>query len=187
MGPLALIFLFTLLSSSVGAAASYGMQKDAQAFNEEEAEKAREFTARENVLNRTFNAAEAEKSRQFIERMDSSKYQRAVEDMKSAGLNVGAIGSGGGLSSPASSVASYGGSGFSPLASSGITTLGSSVSSVLNKHFDEFREVFLSNSAKAAKTHVNKLRASFNDAAGNFDFGSLTPEQQNEYLKRLFK
>lgn len=182
-------FLVLLLLSSVGAAAGYGMQKDAQAFNEKEAEKAREFTAQENALNRTFNSAEAEKARQFTERMDSTKYQRAVEDMKSAGLNVGALGSGGGLSSPASSVASLGSSGFSPLASSGISPLGSSVSSVLNEHFDEFRAAFLSNSSKAAKRQV-KLFDEFLDTASDGglsvrEFERLPEDLQTAIIKDM--
>ena len=184
-------FLLLLLLSSVGAAASYGMQKDAQAFNEKEAEKSREFTAQENILNRTFNAAEAEKARQFTERMDSTKYQRAVEDMKSAGLNVGAIGSGGGLSSPASSVASLGSSGFSAVASSGISSLGSSVSSVLNEHFDEFRAAFLSNSSKSAKRSVDKFR-DFLDRADDSsrledELNALGPDSTKDFILKMFE
>lgn len=179
-------FLVLLLLSTVSSAAAYGMQKDAQAFNEKEAEKAREFTAQENALNRSFNSAEAEKARQFTERMDSTKYQRSVEDMKSAGLNVGALGSGGGLSSPASSVASLGSSGFSPLASSGISPLGSSVSSVLNEHFDEFRAAFLSNSSKAAKRQVKSFHDFLDSASdGDVPFSALSSLSDEEIDRRF--
>lgn len=81
----------SIVGGALSSAVSYGMQKDAQAFNEEEAEKSRLFSAQEAEINRDWQ-----------EQMRSTAYQTQVEDMEKAGLNPAIAGSTGavGSSSP---------------------------------------------------------------------------------------
>lgn len=56
-------------------------------------------------ISNAFSASEAQKSRDFSERMSSSAYQRAMNDMKAAGLNPALAISQGGASTPSSASA----------------------------------------------------------------------------------
>lgn len=57
-------------------------------------------------ISNAFSASEAQKSRDFSERMSSTSYQRAINDMKAAGLNPALAISQGGASTPSSASAS---------------------------------------------------------------------------------
>lgn len=109
-----------------------GQREQAQQFTADETQRARNFNQMMAEGTNQFNAAEAQKNRDYQTQMSGSAYQRAIEDMKKAGLNPMLAYSQGGASTPSGSSAS-GVSASSPAGSSsaggGATAGGATASS----------------------------------------------------------
>ena len=76
-------------------------------FQQSSADQAMQFSHDESIAQRDFEASQAQKVMDYNERMSSTAYQRAVADLKKAGLNPALAYAQGGASSPAGQMATY--------------------------------------------------------------------------------
>lgn len=75
-----------------------------------------DYNAQQNAIAQQYNSAEAEKQRKWQEYMSNTSYQRAMEDMRKAGLNPILAYMQGGASTPVGSSGSISGASMSHLA-----------------------------------------------------------------------
>lgn len=81
-------------------------QQSANESNQQLATQSNEFNAQQASLNRQFQSDQAEQNREYMTAMSGSSYQRAVGDLKAAGLNPMLAYQQGGASTPSSSAPS---------------------------------------------------------------------------------
>lgn len=70
---------------------TFDPQYTEQVYNAFQAEVDRRYNSEEAEKQRAFDSAEAQKQRDYEERLSSTAYQRAAEDMRSVGLNPYAV------------------------------------------------------------------------------------------------
>ena len=136
-------------------------------YNEDMWDKSAEYNSAEAQINRDFQAEQAELNRQWQEKMSNTSYQRAVEDLKKAGLNPvlaainggagvgsGSMASGSQASAGATSGASasggtYGGQGYNP--SESLAVMGV-LGSLIGNAFTAMGALMLDNQQQTADT-----------------------------------
>jgi len=149
---------FNAQQAQIGRDFSAGQIEGQQDYNAAEALKARDFSASQAEINRGFQAQQVGAQQQFQQQMSNTAYQRAAADMKAAGLNpMMMFGSGSAASSPSGAAAS-GSLGGSSSASAGAASGGSASIGTPNMALSHNRSAFADlgdNISKAVNSAVS--------------------------------
>lgn len=149
-----------LAGYGIQAGSNYALQKDAQQFNEDEAAKQREF-----------EALEAQKARDFAAQQRDTAITSQFNQMRAAGLNIGALGSVGsvsGVSTPGA-LSAHGSSASSPLNNAGVfsNVTATAFTAALNRVVSENKNTFLRSFRGHMMTQTGQIVNALETALGD--------------------
>ena len=133
-----------------GSILGLGTSAVSNAQSAKAAKKANEFSAAQSLLSRNFNAGQAQLDRDYQERMSNTSYQRAVGDLRAAGMNPMLSVMHAGASTPSGANASS-----TPAKGTMAQTFGAAQNNAMNtKQMEVADSQIALNNAGAAKAHA---------------------------------